>query len=409
MENGINRTTMRAMSNAKRKPQTNQISKRQRLKSISVPKKLQERIHSLGLTQDTFATSPSLSRGVILRNGPEKGTKIPIVVTQEKQVVRTPARLTLATTACQSTEFINPVPGASVDNLSPEVAFVGRSNVGKSALINALAQRSLAKASNHPGVTRTINWYSMDKVLAKNDDRVAYLIDMPGYGYAHTTQATREHWKRLLNDFFMSRSDAGQLKQLYVILDARHGLKAIDLEWLETFKPRSIPIQLIFTKCDLTTSEILGKLFVDTRNVIQQHPYLSKVVSEQSMLLSSMTRAGIADLRKHMFEKLGAPKRIIQIANRDVDVNQLDQMTQRRLKQHETKVKRIEKQRGKSREDWRRDARSLRRAVVSIVGSTQPLTDRRREFRQVKAARNLRIERNLQRSKLQSAARKRQF
>jgi len=122
----------------------------------------------------------------------------------------------------------------------PEYAFIGRSNVGKSSLINMIVtKKGLAKISGTPGKTRTVNHFII------NDSW--YLVDLPGYGYARASQKQREEWSRLINAYVTKREN---LISLFVLIDARHEPIASDLEFMEKMALNGVPFARVFTKAD---------------------------------------------------------------------------------------------------------------------------------------------------------------
>jgi GTP-binding protein len=129
----------------------------------------------------------------------------------------------------------------------PEVAFAGRSNVGKSTLINAVAGRlHLARASNSPGRTREVNFFVADEKLR--------LVDLPGYGFARASRGDVKKFQNLGRDYLRGRPN---LKRAYLLIDARHGLKDVDTEALDTFDVAAVSYQIVLTKADkLKTSEV---------------------------------------------------------------------------------------------------------------------------------------------------------
>ncbi len=129
----------------------------------------------------------------------------------------------------------------------PEVAFAGRSNVGKSTLINAVAGRlHLARASNSPGRTREVNFFVADEKLR--------LVDLPGYGFARASRGDVKKFQNLGRDYLRGRPN---LKRAYLLIDARHGLKDVDKEALDTFDIAAVSYQIVLTKSDkLKTSEV---------------------------------------------------------------------------------------------------------------------------------------------------------
>jgi GTP-binding protein len=122
----------------------------------------------------------------------------------------------------------------------PEVAFAGRSNVGKSTLINAVAGRlHLARASNSPGRTREVNFFVADEKLR--------LVDLPGYGFARASRGDVRKFQNLGRDYLRGRPN---LKRAYLLIDARHGLKDVDTEALDTFDIAAVSYQIVLTKAD---------------------------------------------------------------------------------------------------------------------------------------------------------------
>lgn len=122
----------------------------------------------------------------------------------------------------------------------PEFAFIGRSNVGKSSLINMLANnRSLAKTSSKPGKTQTINHFLVDNRW--------YLVDLPGYGYAHISKTMREKWSKMILDYIQKREN---LQMLFILVDSRIEPQKIDLEFIDKMGELMIPFAIIFTKAD---------------------------------------------------------------------------------------------------------------------------------------------------------------
>jgi len=122
----------------------------------------------------------------------------------------------------------------------PEYAFIGRSNVGKSSLINMLCNRKgLAKVSNTPGKTQTINYFKVDSSW--------HLVDLPGYGYAKISKKMRFRWEKMIEKFLITRS---QLQVVFVLLDSRHTLQKIDMEFMNWLGDRRVPFVIVYTKVD---------------------------------------------------------------------------------------------------------------------------------------------------------------
>lgn len=133
----------------------------------------------------------------------------------------------------------------------PEYAFIGRSNVGKSSLINMLTGvKGLAKTSSRPGKTQLINHFLI------NDEW--YLVDLPGYGYARTSKTSREKWSTMMREYFLHRE---QLTNTYVLIDSRIPPQRIDLEFIEFLGTNGVPLTIVFTKTDKEKQrEVMGNI-----------------------------------------------------------------------------------------------------------------------------------------------------
>ena len=160
----------------------------------------------------------------------------------------------------------------------PEYAFIGRSNVGKSSLINMLTGvKGLAKTSGRPGKTQLINHF-----LINNE---WYLVDLPGYGFARTSKTSREAWSRMIRDYFLHRE---QLTNTYVLVDSRIPPQRIDLEFIEFLGTNGVPLTIVFTKTDKEKQrEVMG-------NIKLMKQELSKLWEElpPMLLTSSLTGHG---------------------------------------------------------------------------------------------------------------------
>lgn len=143
-----------------------------------------------------------------------------------------------------------------------EVCFAGRSNVGKSSLINALTGRkALARTSNTPGRTQEINFFTM------GPDH--YLVDVPGYGYANAPLSVVEKWQRLLKAYLSGRPS---LRRVFLLIDARHGPKKVDVEIMEMLSKSAVTFQVVMTKCDKLKSEDLAIVTERTIAEIRKYP-----------------------------------------------------------------------------------------------------------------------------------------
>ena len=136
-------------------------------------------------------------------------------------------------------------------SILPEYAFIGRSNVGKSSLINMLTnQRKLAKTSSTPGKTQLINHFLIDDSW--------YIVDLPGYGYAKTSKSNKKKFQKTITDYFKQRD---QLASAFILVDIRHTALAIDLDFMIWLVTNKIPFAIIFTKADkLTQKEVENKI-----------------------------------------------------------------------------------------------------------------------------------------------------
>jgi GTP-binding protein len=169
-----------------------------------------------------------------------------------------------------------------------EVAFAGRSNVGKSSLINALTGRnSLARTSHTPGRTQEL-------IFFEGPDKAALrLVDMPGYGYAQAPKTKVASWTALIHKFLLGRAS---LARVYVLIDARHGLKEVDLEILKTLDRSAVSYQLVLTKADQIKPAELSAHIAETEAALAKHPAAFPHV----LATSSRSGAGMAELRAAM-------------------------------------------------------------------------------------------------------------
>ncbi|MGN6423927.1 MAG: ribosome biogenesis GTP-binding protein YihA/YsxC [Asticcacaulis sp.] len=165
----------------------------------------------------------------------------------------------------------------------PEVAFAGRSNVGKSSLINALVgQKHLARASNEPGRTRELNFFILNSAL--------HLVDLPGYGWAKASKTTVKKFQNLGRDYLRGRAN---LKRAYLLIDARHGLKEVDNEPMDALDKAAVSYQIVLTKADKIKPAELEKVLAATREAIRKRPAAHPVV----LATSSESGFGIPELR----------------------------------------------------------------------------------------------------------------
>jgi GTP-binding protein len=176
------------------------------------------------------------------------------------------------------------------DPTVPEVAFAGRSNVGKSSLLNALTGRkALARTSNTPGRTQELNYFDVGKPL------VLRLVDMPGYGFAEAPKDMVRRWRYLINDFLRGRS---VLKRALVLVDSRHGLKDVDRDIMEMLDAAAVGYHLVLTKADKIKPTALAAILEATRTEAARRPAAHPLL----FATSSETGAGIAELRTAVLE-----------------------------------------------------------------------------------------------------------
>jgi GTP-binding protein len=167
----------------------------------------------------------------------------------------------------------------------PEVAFAGRSNVGKSSLLNALTGRQgLARTSNTPGRTQELNLFLV------GEPPVMRLVDMPGYGYAEAPKDLIREWGRLVNDYLRGRPT---LKRVLVLVDSRHGLKPVDREIMEMLDKAAVSYQVVLTKADKVKPTALAAVSALVAEEARKHP----AAHPELIPTSSETKAGIAELR----------------------------------------------------------------------------------------------------------------
>ena len=174
----------------------------------------------------------------------------------------------------------------------PEVAFAGRSNVGKSSLINALTNRnSLARTSNTPGRTQELNFFDVGDPLRFR------LVDMPGYGYAKAPKDVVKQWRFLVNDFLRGRQ---ALKRALVLVDSRHGLKDVDRTLLDMLDEAAVSYRLVLTKADKIKATELAEVTQRTADEVRKrpaaHPEIIATSSEKGM--------GLPELRAAVIEAL---------------------------------------------------------------------------------------------------------
>ena len=172
----------------------------------------------------------------------------------------------------------------------PEIAFAGRSNVGKSSLINGLVgMHKLARASNEPGRTREVNFFDLDGQLR--------LVDLPGYGWAKASKTTARKFQDLGRDYLRGRVT---LKRVYLLIDSRHGVKPVDLDVMKMLDEAAVSYRLVLTKADKIKASELERIADLTRAEARKHPAAFPDV----IITSSEKRMGIDDLRGFVMDSI---------------------------------------------------------------------------------------------------------
>ena len=165
----------------------------------------------------------------------------------------------------------------------PEVCFAGRSNVGKSSLINALTGRKgIARASNTPGRTQELNFFALGER--------GYLVDLPGYGYAQAPVAVVQKWQALLKQYLAGRPN---LRRAFALIDARHGIKPVDHEIMTLLDRSAVPFQVVVTKADKIGRGALEQVLIQIEGELQKHP----AAYPELVVTSSEKGEGIPTLR----------------------------------------------------------------------------------------------------------------
>ena len=194
--------------------------------------------------------------------------------------------------------FLKSVPSLEFlpDADRPEVAFAGRSNVGKSSLINALMRHSgMARTSNTPGRTQELNYFL-------TDDADLYLVDMPGYGFAKAPKAKVEAWTALVRDYLRGRPS---LVRVLLLIDSRHGVKANDDEIMRMLDEAAVIYQVVLTKIDKIGEKAVTHVCASTEKALAAHP----AAYPEVLVTSSAKGTGIAELRAAI-ASLAADRRV---------------------------------------------------------------------------------------------------
>lgn len=174
-----------------------------------------------------------------------------------------------------------------VSNL-PEVAFIGRSNVGKSSLINKIVNnRNTARTSNTPGRTQQLNFFSLDDTLM--------IVDLPGYGYAKAPLKKVDSWNKLIKNYLIGRKN---LKRTFLLIDSRHGVKKNDLDFMKMLDDSAVAYQFIFTKTDLVSGVHLKNVISHAETLFLNHTALTQNI----LTTSSKKGVGITEIHQEILE-----------------------------------------------------------------------------------------------------------
>jgi GTP-binding protein len=189
----------------------------------------------------------------------------------------------------KSAPALNFLPDATVN----EIAFAGRSNVGKSSLLNALTNRSsLARTSNTPGRTQELNFFEVGEPL------LFRLVDMPGYGFATAPKDVVKKWRFLINDFLRGRQ---VLKRTLVLIDSRHGVKDVDRDVMEMLDQAAVSYRIVLTKADKIKATALDDMIAATVEEVRKrpaaHPEIIATSSEKGLGLPELRAAVIEAIR----------------------------------------------------------------------------------------------------------------
>ncbi len=173
------------------------------------------------------------------------------------------------------------------DGDRPEIAFAGRSNVGKSSLINALTGRkNIARTSNTPGRTQQLNFFDLGGLF--------YMVDLPGYGYAKVSKSQKNEWNKVLRNYMRGRAN---LRCVFVLVDGRHGIKENDIEIMKLLDESAVPYRIVLTKVDKVKDQMLARYEADIKALLKKHaaayPELTFTSSEKKLGLEELREQAV--------------------------------------------------------------------------------------------------------------------
>ncbi|CAB4394612.1 unnamed protein product [Rhizophagus irregularis] len=263
------------------KSNRHEISNRKKFRQINPPPSILREIEALGLGKPRRTKTSRFATKVAIVGRKKLENKLGnLKVEQEKLEL----------------PHLSFFAGAKIPSSFPpervsEVAFVGRSNVGKSSLINALADTTVVRTSDKPGLTRQINFYAAGKIFN--------MVDMPGYGFAYVKEEEKTQWRELMETYISTRKT---LRKIFVIVDARHGIKLADVEFLEVLDKKGVEIQIVLTKCDMVIPPDLARRYVVVKEKLQHY----KNVADDPLMVSARKKTGILKLRKEVLRTVDA-------------------------------------------------------------------------------------------------------